>query len=88
MPPDKPLPPRPVGASAAAAVCGGGRAAGCGATAARRPAGTGVLTGSYSTILRSLFGVPSVALLMASGVAPSVSAVATASGVASWWPAR
>ncbi len=80
-------PPRPVGESAAAAVRGGRAAEVCDH---RRPASgrSRGMTGYYSTTLRSLLAVPSVALLMASGVAPSVSAVATASGVASGLPAR
>src|SRR5690606_7320526 len=54
----------------------------------RPPGAAAQWAAGYSVIFRSLFGVPSPGLPILSAVAPSVRAVATASGVASGWPAR
>ncbi len=52
------------------------------------PGGASVRAACYSVTFSSLLGVPVLGLLIASAVAPSVSALATAAGSASGWPAR
>ncbi len=56
--------------------------------AAPAPGGARVRAPCYSVTFSSLLGVPVLGLLIASAVAPSVSALATAAGSASGWAAR